>query len=77
MKRTILTVIAILWALTTGLSASAESKKEMRDARFKENFPYKYEVTLGWGGYPIADDYMWGNGWGCAACASMADIYYM
>ena len=77
MKRTILIVIAMVCALTAGLSADAQTKKEARDARFKENFPYKYEVTLGWAGYPILDDYMWGNGWGCSACAAMAEIYNM
>lgn len=77
MKRTILIVMAIVCTLTTGLPANAQTKREARDTRFKENFPYKYEITLGWGGYPILDDYMWGNGWGCSACAEMADIYYM
>ena len=59
------------------ISAGAQSKKEIRDANFKEIFPYKYEVTLGWAGYPILDDYMWGNGWGCAACAAMNELYSM
>lgn len=77
MKRTILTVIAMACTLTAGLSATAQTKREARDARFKENFPFKYEVTLGWAGYPILDDYMWGNGWGCSACAAMAEIYNM
>lgn len=77
MKRTILIVIAMVCTLTAGLSATAQTKREARDERFKKNFPFKYEVTLGWAGYPILDDYMWGNGWGCAACAAMADIYYM
>lgn len=75
MKRTILIVIATLCALISGLSADAQTKKEARDARFKENFPYKYEVTIGWAGYPILDDYMWGSGWGCSACQEIASIH--
>ena len=77
MKRTILIVIAMVCTLTAGLSATAQTKREARDERFKKNFPYKYEVTLGWAGYPILDDYMGGNGWGCSACAAMAEIYNM
>ena len=69
--------MAIVCTLTTGLPANAQTKREARDTRFKENFPYKYEITLGWGGYPILDDYLWGNGWGCAACAEMNNLHNM
>ena len=55
--------------------ANAGPRKETRDARFKENFPFKYEVSLGWSGYPILDDYMWGGGWGCQACQDMAALH--
>ena len=77
MKRTILMIVVLALELIGVYSVSAQTRQEIRDEQFKENFPYKYEVSIGWAGYPILDDYMWGNGWGCSACAEMADIYNM
>ena len=77
MKRTILMIVVLALELIGVYSVSAQTRQEIRNERFNENFPFKYEVTLGWAGYPILDDYMWGNGWGCSACEEMADIYYM
>ena len=75
MKRSILTVIALTLGLIGAYSANAQTKREVREARFKENFPFRYEVSLGWGGYPILDDYLWGSGWGCQACKEMAAMH--
>ena len=75
MKRSILTVVALVFVLIGAYPANAQSKKEVRNERFKQNFPFRYEVSLGWGGYPILDDYMWGNGWGCTACREMANLH--
>ena len=68
MKRLILLALAAVMAV----SASAQTTRQTRDEKFRENFPFKYEVSLGWAGYPILDDYMWGNGWGCESCKEMA-----
>lgn len=73
MKRTILIVMAIVCTLTTGLPANAQTKREARDTRFKENFPFKYEVSLGWAGYPMVDAYTWGS-FGCYACQEYHDL---
>lgn len=67
--------ILLAFAAMMVFSASAQSKRETRDERFKENFPYRYDVSLGWAGYPIADDYSWGGGWGCKACQEMAVLH--
>ena len=75
MKRSILTVVALVFVLIGAYPANAQSKKEVRDERFKQNFPFRYEVSLGWGGYPILDDYLWGSGWGCQACKEMAAMH--
>ena len=71
MKRAILTLATIVCVLVGDLSASAQTKRETRNEQFKEAFPYKYEVTLGWAGYPIADGLFWGNGFGCEICREM------
>lgn len=59
MKRLLLTAFAALIAL----SASAENWREARNRDFKEKFPYKYEVRLGWSGYPILDAANFPNGY--------------
>ena len=68
-------VFALALMLIGAYSANAQTKKETRNERFKENFPYRYEISLGWGGYPILDDSMWGSGWGCQACKEMAILH--
>lgn len=68
-------LILVAFATIIAISAHAQSKKEIRNERFKENFPYKYEVSIGWGGYPIVDDYTWGGGWGCQACREMIALH--
>lgn len=75
MKRAVLLALAAILAISGMSEANAGPRKETRDARFKENFPFKYEVSLGWSGYPILDDYMWGGGWGCQACQDMAALH--
>ena len=52
MKRFILTALSILLAL----QAVAQDWRELRKQEFLDNFPYKYEVRLGWSGYPILED---------------------
>lgn len=51
MKRFILTALSILLAL----QAVAQDWRELRKQEFLDNFPYKYEVRLGWSGYPILE----------------------
>ena len=51
MKRILLTALALI----TGALALAQDWKVELNKTFKENFPYKYEVRLGWSGYPILD----------------------
>ena len=75
MKRTILMIVVLALELIGVYSVSAQTRQEIRNERFKENFPFRYEVSLGWGGYPILDDYMWGSGWGCQACKEMAAMH--
>ena len=75
MKRTILMIVVLALELIGVYSASAQNPKADRNDKFKENFPFRYEVSLGWGGYPILDDYMWGSGWGCQACKEMAAMH--
>ena len=50
MKRFLLLILA----LTAAYVAQARGPL---DDRFREIFPYKYEVRLGWGGYPENDEY--------------------
>ena len=40
---------------------------------FKENFPFKYEATVSWAGYPMVDAYTWGS-FGCFACQEYHDL---
>lgn len=49
MKKTILILIAVIWALS-GLSSHAHTGKE------------PYEVRIGWGGFPIQDLEIYGDG---------------
>lgn len=46
----------VLTALLTAWTASAHPGTGTRDERFQRDFPYKYEVRIGWAGYPILDD---------------------
>ena len=75
MKRSILMVVVLALELIGVYSVSAQTRQEIRNERFNENFPFKYEVSIGWGGYPILDDYLWGSGWGCQACKEMAAMH--
>lgn len=68
MKKLILLTISVILAI----SAGAETKRETRNEQFKEDFPYKYEVTLGWAGCPLFDALIWGHGMSCEACREMA-----
>lgn len=58
MKRFLLTAIAVLFAVL----ASAQNWRAERNKEFMENFPYEYEVRLGWSGYPILEAYNFPNG---------------
>ena len=51
MKRIILSALAVLLAMQAG----AQDWRELRKQEFLDNFPYKYEVRLGWSGYPILE----------------------
>ena len=51
MKRILLSTLIALLALQAG----AQNWREMRKQEFLDNFPYKYEVRLGWSGYPILE----------------------
>lgn len=51
MKRLILSTLTVLLTLVAG----AQDWRELRKQEFLENFPYKYEVRLGWSGYPILE----------------------
>ena len=55
MKRVFYLTMAFFAMLAT-LPAVAQTKRETRDLRFQKDFPYKYEVRIGWSGYPILDD---------------------
>lgn len=51
MKRLTFSILTILIALQSG----AQDWREMRRQEFSLNFPYKYEVRIGWSGYPILE----------------------
>ena len=51
MKRFLLSAVTILLAFQAG----AQNWRELRNEEFRNNFPYKYEVRLGWSGYPILE----------------------
>ena len=51
MKRLTLSILTLLIALQSG----AQDWREMRRQEFSLNFPYKYEVRIGWSGYPILE----------------------
>jgi hypothetical protein len=51
MKRLTFSILTLLIALQSG----AQDWREMRRQEFSLNFPYKYEVRIGWSGYPILE----------------------
>ena len=51
MKRFLLSALTLLLAFQAG----AQNWRKLRRQEFQENFPYRYEVRLGWGGYPILE----------------------
>lgn len=51
MKRIILGALTVLLTIQVG----AQDWRELRKQEFLDNFPYKYEVRLGWSGYPILE----------------------
>lgn len=51
MKRLKFSILTLLIALQSG----AQDWREMRRQEFSLNFPYKYEVRIGWSGYPILE----------------------
>ena len=55
MKRFIYLTLALI-AMFATLPAAAGPRTGTLDARFQKDFPYKYEVRVGWAGYPILDD---------------------
>lgn len=56
MKRLILFILAL-----TAVCTATEARGPLDD-RFREMFPYRYEVRLGWGGYPENDEYTYMDG---------------
>lgn len=60
MTRCILSVFVALLAT----QAAAQDWRELRKQEFLDNFPYKYEVRLGWSGYPILEALNFPNGGG-------------
>lgn len=60
MKRFVLSVLSVLLALQT----VAQDWRELRKQEFLDNFPYKYEVRLGWSGYPLLEALNYPNGGG-------------
>lgn len=59
-KRLILSALAVVSVLQAG----AQDWRELRKQEFLDNFPYKYEVRLGWSGYPILEAANFPNGGG-------------
>lgn len=51
MKRLTFSILTLLITLQSG----AQDWREMRRQEFSLNFPYKYEVRIGWSGYPILE----------------------
>ena len=51
MKRLTFSILTLLIALQSG----AQDWRELRRQEFSLNFPYKYEVRIGWSGYPILE----------------------
>lgn len=51
MKRLTFSILTLLISLQSG----AQDWREMRRQEFSLNFPYKYEVRIGWSGYPILE----------------------
>ena len=63
MRRYLLITLTLLLTL----QAEAQNWRELRRQEFQENFPHKYEVRLGWSGYPILEANNFpnsGGGWG-------------
>ena len=58
MTRCILSVFVALLAT----QAAAQDWRELRRQEFLDNFPYKYEVRLGWSGYPLLEALNFPNG---------------
>lgn len=72
MKRIILCALAVLLAM----QAEAQDWRELRKQEFLDNFPYKYEVRLGWSGYPILEAANFPNGGGSPFMKYDVDPYY-
>lgn len=51
MKRLLFSLLTLI----VSLSAFAQDMSNEREEKFREKFPYKYEVRLGWSGYPILE----------------------
>lgn len=72
MKRIILCALAVLLAM----QSEAQDWRELRKQEFLDNFPYKYEVRLGWSGYPILEAANFPNGGGSPFMKYDVDPYY-
>ena len=72
MTRCILSVFVALLAT----QAAAQDWRELRRQEFLDNFPYKYEVRLGWSGYPILEAANFPNGGGSPFMKYDVDPYY-
>lgn len=72
MKRIILCALAVLLAM----QAEAQDWRELRKQEFLDNFPYNYEVRLGWSGYPILEAANFPNGGGSPFMKYDVDPYY-
>ena len=72
MKRLILSALTVLLTIQAG----AQDWRELRKQEFLDNFPYKYEVRLGWGGYPILEAGNFPNSAGGMFMKYDVDPYY-
>ena len=57
MKKTIVAFVLFALSCTFALAQETKSKEE----RFREKFPFRYEVRFGWSGYPVFDDLNYGG----------------